>query len=121
MLQKLFGIIFYPFILLKNITQLWRKRRRKTKRQMELLVRQSERSVEILAWNARQTILSQPRYQNKKMLIPHGLKVYSQADEDGIIQEIFKRLGVLKKTFIEIGVGDGTENNTLYLLLQGWA
>jgi hypothetical protein len=49
-----------------------------------------------------------------------GYKVYSQTDEDGIIQEIFRRIKTLNKTFIEIGVGDGKENNTIFLLLCDW-
>ena len=53
-------------------------------------------------------------------LLKYGFKAYSQTDEDGIIQEIFQRIGVTNKTFIEIGVGDGLENNTLFLLLKGW-
>ena len=48
-----------------------------------------------------------------------GFRVYSQTDEDGIIEEIFRRIGG-GKTFIEIGCGDGLENNTHYLLLKGW-
>ena len=59
-------------------------------------------------------------YQKPGSLIPFGFKVYSQNDEDGILQEIFKRIGVSNKVFVEFGVGDGLENNTLYLLLQGW-
>lgn len=49
-----------------------------------------------------------------------GFRVYSKADEDGIIEEIFRRVGS-GKTFIEIGCGDGLENNTHYLLLKGWS
>ena len=45
---------------------------------------------------------------------------YSQNEEDGILQEIFRRIGTTNKTFVEIGVGNGLENNTLYLLTQGW-
>ena len=37
-----------------------------------------------------------------------------------MLQEIFKRIGVTNRIFVEFGVGDGTENNTLYLLLSGW-
>jgi hypothetical protein len=48
-----------------------------------------------------------------------GFKVYSQSDEDGIIEEIFRRIGG-GKTFIEIGCGNGIQNNTHYLLLKGW-
>ena len=49
-----------------------------------------------------------------------GFKVYSQADEDGIIEEICRRLGIERGHFIEIGCGDGRENNSHYLLLKGW-
>lgn len=74
----------------------------------------------ISAWQAKQEILKNPRFQNNKRLIPFGFKVYSQADEDGIIQEIFRRIGTTNLRFLEIGVGNGLENNTLSLLLQGW-
>ena len=51
--------------------------------------------------------------------ILQGHKVYSQNLEDGIIAEIFKRIGS-GNTFMEIGLQDGTECNTLSLLLSGW-
>ena len=60
------------------------------------------------------------RYNNQKNLINFGFKSYSQSDEDGIIEEIFNRIGVSDKNFIEIGVQDGLECNTTYLLNQGW-
>jgi hypothetical protein len=53
-------------------------------------------------------------------LVPHGAKVYSQNDEDGIIAEIFERIGVSHHVFVEIGVEAGLQNNTLVLLMQGW-
>ena len=65
--------------------------------------------------------LSQPRYQEKLRLVRHGYKVHSQSDEDGIIAEIFKRIGTKNKTFVEFGVEHGIECNTLWLLMQGWA
>jgi hypothetical protein len=49
-----------------------------------------------------------------------GFKVYSQADEDGIVEEITRRIGIDRGHFIEIGCGDGRENNSYYLLLKGW-
>ncbi len=52
-----------------------------------------------------------------------GFKVFSQNDEDGIIEEILRRVGAvqpLNKTFIEIGCGNGLENNSHYLLLDGF-
>lgn len=50
----------------------------------------------------------------------HGFKVYSQGDEDGIIEEIFRRIGTEKGTFCEIGVENGLECNSLYLIHKGW-
>jgi hypothetical protein len=38
-------------------------------------------------------------------------KVYSQYGEDGIIEEIFKRIGTTNKTFVEFGIQNGTECN----------
>lgn len=49
-----------------------------------------------------------------------GFKVYSQSDEDGIIETICSRLQLDRGTFVEIGCGNGHENNTHYLLLKGW-
>jgi hypothetical protein len=49
-----------------------------------------------------------------------GFKVYSQSDEDGIIETICSRLQLDRGTFVEIGCGDGHENNTHYLLLKNW-
>ena len=49
-----------------------------------------------------------------------GFKVYSQSDEDGIIEAICDRLRLERGTFVEIGCGDGNENNTHYLLLKDW-
>ena len=66
-----------------------------------------------------QTMASE-RYADPKRLLRFGAKAYSQNDEDGILAEIFRRIGAPSKTFIEIGTGAGLENNTLALLLQGW-
>ncbi|MEE9372686.1 MAG: FkbM family methyltransferase [Saprospiraceae bacterium] len=65
-------------------------------------------------------ILKQERYRNPKCLSSYGYKFYSQNQEDGLIHEIFKRIGTTSKFFIEFGVGDGLENNTLALLFEGW-
>lgn len=60
------------------------------------------------------------RYLNPKNLMKYGYKVCSEHNEDGIIQQIFERIGTTNSTFVEFGVGDGSMNNTLYLLLKGW-
>ena len=60
------------------------------------------------------------KFQNEKSLIKKGFKVFSQQDEDGILEEIFKRISTKSKNFIEIGVETGEECNTTYLLYNGW-
>src|SRR5215475_6955019 len=65
-------------------------------------------------------ILREPRYADPKRLLRYGFKVYSQCDEDGIIQEIFKRIETTNRIFVEFGVETGIECNTVKLLLEGW-
>src|SRR4051794_30133259 len=64
--------------------------------------------------------LEKPRYADPKRLLRYGAKVFSQNEEDGMIQEIFKRIGTGPRTFIEFGVENGVQCNTVKLLLQGW-
>lgn len=47
-----------------------------------------------------------------------GFKVFSQFDEDGIIQYLIHRLPIKSKTFIEFGVENYEESNTRFLLLN---
>lgn len=61
------------------------------------------------------------RREHPRSLSGFGYKVFSQSDEDGIIAEIFRRIGTTDRRFVEFGVGDGLENNTLALLYQGWS
>lgn len=60
------------------------------------------------------------RLNDKKCPEYYGFKVYSQNDEDGIIEEIFNRIGTTNKIFIEFGVTNGLECNSHYLLHKGW-
>jgi hypothetical protein len=60
------------------------------------------------------------RYRDPRRLLAHGAQYWSQNYEDGMIGEIFRRVGITSKTFLEIGVGNGTENNTTLLLSAGW-
>ena len=80
----------------------------------------NETSTQYLINSEINEILAQVKKLDEKALIIYGRKVYSQCDEDGIIEEIFNRIGTTDKTFIEIGCGQGLENNTHYLLLKGW-
>ncbi|MDR3386998.1 MAG: hypothetical protein P4L92_08085 [Rudaea sp.] len=77
-------------------------------------------SVQILKHLFLEQLKKESRYQDKKRLHLHEHQAFSQNGEDGIIREIFRRIGAGNKTFIEIGVGDGLENNTVFLLYDGW-
>jgi hypothetical protein len=60
------------------------------------------------------------KYANDKKLNKYEHQFFSQSGEDGIIEEIFKRIGTTNLFFIEFGVGNGLENNTTSLLNNGW-
>ena len=64
--------------------------------------------------------LTRKRLDDEKCLELYGFKVYSQNDEDGIIEEIFNRIGTTNKIFVEFGVSNGLECNSHYLLHKGW-
>lgn len=74
----------------------------------------------ILALQNIDSVYNKELQKNPDSLLPYGFKVFSQCDEDGIIEKIFDEIGTTNKTFVEIGSGDGSENNTHYLLLKGW-
>ena len=61
-----------------------------------------------------------PRYGDPQRLLSYHTQVCSQNSEDGIIHEIFRRIGTSTRVFAEVGVGSGSENNTAFLLSQGW-
>jgi len=79
------------------------------------------RVLHLLSQSFIQSYLATPRNNEERRLLLHGLKVYSQNDEDGIIAEIFSRIGTSSRRFVEIGAADGLENNTVWLLVQGWS
>jgi hypothetical protein len=62
-----------------------------------------------------------PKYKEPKRLGVHEFQMFSQTGADGIVAEIFRRIGRTNSIFIEFGVGNGLENNTTALLLQGWS
>lgn len=75
---------------------------------------------------ARQTRIHQNVFKilynntSKNPLTEYEHQTYSQNGEDGILQEIFRRINIEKGFFLEIGTGDGSENNTRLLLELGW-
>ena len=64
-------------------------------------------------WMAKKASSSNP-------LVRSGAKYFSQNDEDSILLEILRRIGLERGIALELGVGDGLENNTLILLMLGW-
>jgi hypothetical protein len=60
------------------------------------------------------------RYQDPMRLPRYQAQVNSQNGEGGILHEIFRRLGTTSRIFVEVGVGNGCENNTAFLLSLGW-
>lgn len=65
-------------------------------------------------------LYNNPKYTNSKRLNKHEYQVFSQNGEDGIIQEIFNRIGYTNKYFIEFGVENGLECNSTNLLYKDW-
>jgi hypothetical protein len=74
----------------------------------------------MVANQIRDALLRDPRHAERLRLTGYGRKAYCQNDEDGILAEIFRRIGPESRRFVEIGVQDGRECNTLALLMQGW-
>jgi len=62
----------------------------------------------------------QERYADPRRLTRFEHQVFSQGGEDGAIREIFRRIGESNRVFVELGAGNGLENNTAFLLAQGW-
>lgn len=77
--------------------------------------------VEIEQASLVEKIMLAEKYGNPLHLAGFESQIFSQNGEDGIIAEIFERIGVTSKSFLEIGVGDGSENNTTLLLHLGWS
>lgn len=69
----------------------------------------------------KRSVLAGPRYADPRHLNRCEGQVFSQNGEDGILSEIFRRIGVADRRFVEIGVEDGLESNTAYRLALGWS
>src|ERR1700752_4534408 len=61
---------------------------------IDRLIRQTSQANDLLAAMMYEQAFSTPRFQDERRLRSHGFKVYSQHDEDGIIQEMLKITGV---------------------------
>jgi hypothetical protein len=58
------------------------------------------------------------KYNSDQSLSAVGFKVFSQWDEDGIIQHLINHVAIKQKTFIEFGVENYSEANTRFLLMN---
>jgi hypothetical protein len=70
-------------------------------------------------------VIGAVRHRIARLVRPNALNAYerrwsSQNGEDGILREIFRRLGSGDRTFVEFGVGDGRECNAAALIRRGW-
>ncbi len=65
-------------------------------------------------------ILKDAKYNDPKRLERHGYCVASQNEEDGMLAEVFRRIGETNRVFFEFGVGNGLQNITFHMLLNGW-
>jgi hypothetical protein len=82
--------------------------------------RQDKEALQLELWRYWEATMAQSRYADPKRLLKYGFKVYSQCEEDGILQEIFARIGTETRAFVEFGVQRGFECNTVKLLVEGW-
>ena len=85
-----------------------------TRRLIEPIIAPIIQSVSRVNLPERETIITNP-------VLARGRRFFSQNDEDGILLEILRRIDIDEpSTFLEFGVGDGTECNTIILLAKGW-
>ena len=68
----------------------------------------------------REPLLAAEKAADPLVLAPYGFTAYSQSDDDGMIEEMFRRIGTTNRQFIDFGCAEGIENNTTYLVLTGW-
>jgi hypothetical protein len=102
---------------------LWRLRdfTRKLRAGADAAIRSEELLKRIYQAQIMAAIAETPRFKDPRRLLATGYKVFSQNQEDGMIAEVFRRIGTTSKRFIEFGIQDGLECNSTFLLMQGWS
>jgi predicted O-methyltransferase YrrM len=102
---------------------LWRLRdyTRKLRAGADAAIRSEQLLRKIYVAQLMAEIAATPRFQDQKRLLAAGYKVFSQNQEDGMIAEVFARIGTTSKRFVEFGIEDGLECNSAFLLTQGWS
>ncbi|MCB1226107.1 MAG: hypothetical protein KDK99_09885 [Verrucomicrobiales bacterium] len=82
---------------------------------------EAELSRTMMACYLTERLIAEDQRSNPdKRLLRKAHQCCSQNGEDGMIGEILNRVGTSNCSFLEIGVGNGMENNTAYLLALGW-
>lgn len=98
------------------------KRLRQIRDQLTFIIKKTDEDRALKAAQYLQEHLyNNPKYLNSKRLNKHEFQAFSQYGEDGIIREIFNRIGTTNKYFIEFGVENGYECNSLNLLYKQWS
>ncbi len=88
-------------------------------RRVQVLEKQLRILTEHLAQDRSPTLV--PKTQFHAPINAHELKVFSQNGEDGILLYLFSKIGSVSNTFVEFGIGDGSECNTADLSINfGW-
>ncbi len=97
------------------------KRIRQIRDQLNVIIKKKEddKGIRVEQFLA-DHMYNNPKYAKSKRLNKSEYQVFSQNGEDGIIQEIFNRIGLTNKYFIEFGVEDGLECNSTNLLYKQW-
>lgn len=111
-MKEFFRRLAYKLSLFGYFKQTWRK--------LYSIPGNIDRQTLVLQHQYLLNLLAQPRYAEPKRLHQFEHQVFSQNGEDGVLAEIFRRVGTTDHYFLEIGVGDGLENNTTFFLSQGW-
>jgi hypothetical protein len=91
------------------------------KRDLALIRHKADQQHRIIQEAYFHQLKTSPRYADPRHLIHFEGQVYSQNGEDGIIAEIFNRIGTTNRNFVELGSASGLENNTALLLLEKWS
>jgi hypothetical protein len=97
------------------------KKIKEIKLQLNELLRRNNDTKGLLVENfLTDHLYNNPKYRDSKRLNKYEYQVFSQYGEDGIIEEIFNRIGTTNKYFIEFGVENGLECNSTNLLYKDW-
>ncbi len=96
------------------------KRLRRLARRIDGVKAEIAQLHELQCLEYRDRLMRLPRYSEDLRLLKSGYRVYSQNDEDGIIEEIFRRVGTVNRFCVEFGAAGGFQSNTLNLIVAGW-